>query len=580
MKPQISRSPSYLVRTPYTYCFRMFVPKDLQRYVGKKELRYSLKTGYLGPAKQKARYLAGQVQSIFRILRKGGIMANLSDDQVKELVNKYIRQSLERINNLFNDEPEEEFPPYTTESGFYSYLSELDGIKQDLIANLNMGNFAMLEYEIRNLLKNQGIKNIDKTSVEYRRLYADIFQAEIKLLPIEKKHRQNDFSYKDELPEIVPRVFPKLPEEREPIPAPDPPKEKPSKLLETIIDEYSKENESAGNWSERTIIEYQSIFRNILRLIGNVQSRDVSHQNVIDFKQALMGMPKDYFKATKKYKNISLKKLLRGKPEETLTTKTINKYITNLSAIFNFAVRHGYMETNFASGIKIRLKGDQRDERDPFNNEDLTALFHSKEYTEDIFKKPWHFWLPILGLYTGCRREELCQLHLKDIKPVDGIWILDIKKDLESGQKTKTKSSNRSMPLHPFITEELNFIGYINQQKEKGETRLFPEFRRQSGRYGHYFGRWFKEYKENCGIISEPGKKVFHSFRHNLQDNLKQNRVLPEIIDELVGHVHQGQTLKRYTKQYKVQILYEDGILKLNYGLDLSHLKNSKFVVK
>ena len=52
-------------------------------------------------------------------------------------------------------------------------------------------------------------------------------------------------------------------------------KKKPSKLLEAIIDEYSKENESAGNWSERTIIEYRSIFKNILRLIGNLQSRDI-----------------------------------------------------------------------------------------------------------------------------------------------------------------------------------------------------------------------------------------------------------------------------------------------------------------
>jgi integrase len=293
-----------------------------------------------------------------------------------------------------------------------------------------------------------------------------------------------------------------------------------------------------------------------------------------------MGIPKDYFKATKKYEKISLKKVLKGKPEKTLTPKTVNKYITNISATFDFAVRHGYMETNYARGIKIRLKGDQRDERDPFSNEDLTALFHSKEYTEDTLKKPWQFWLPILGLFTGCRREELCQLHLKNIKPFESVWILDIREDLESGQKTKSKSSNRSIPLHPFITKELNFIEHVNRLKEKGEARLFPEFRRQSGRYGHYFGRWFKEYKEKCGIISEPSKKVFHSFRHNLQDNLKQNMVLPEIIDELVGHVHQGQTMKRYTKQYRVQILYEKGILKLNYELDLSHLKNSKFVVE
>jgi hypothetical protein len=44
---------SFLVRNPYTYCFRMNVPKDLQSRIGKKDLRYSLRTGYLGIAKHK-----------------------------------------------------------------------------------------------------------------------------------------------------------------------------------------------------------------------------------------------------------------------------------------------------------------------------------------------------------------------------------------------------------------------------------------------------------------------------------------------------------------------------------------------
>jgi hypothetical protein len=50
----------------------MRVPQDLQLVIGRKELRYSLKTGYVGNAKTKARFLAGQIQMIFRVLRKGG----------------------------------------------------------------------------------------------------------------------------------------------------------------------------------------------------------------------------------------------------------------------------------------------------------------------------------------------------------------------------------------------------------------------------------------------------------------------------------------------------------------------------
>jgi hypothetical protein len=49
----------------------MIVPKDLRKFVGKTELRYTLGTGNLKTAKYKAILLAGQVHLIFNNLRKG-----------------------------------------------------------------------------------------------------------------------------------------------------------------------------------------------------------------------------------------------------------------------------------------------------------------------------------------------------------------------------------------------------------------------------------------------------------------------------------------------------------------------------
>ena len=77
MSSQTRRSPSYLIRNPYSYCFRMFVPKDLQRFIRKKELRFSLRTGYLGAAKRKARLLAGFYQYYFEKLREEIRVKNL-----------------------------------------------------------------------------------------------------------------------------------------------------------------------------------------------------------------------------------------------------------------------------------------------------------------------------------------------------------------------------------------------------------------------------------------------------------------------------------------------------------------------
>jgi len=70
----------------------MIIPVDLIPYFGEKDLRYSLKTGYIGEAKIKARFYAGQIQLIFRLLRNGDfIMGKLSEDQIQEMVNRTVR---------------------------------------------------------------------------------------------------------------------------------------------------------------------------------------------------------------------------------------------------------------------------------------------------------------------------------------------------------------------------------------------------------------------------------------------------------------------------------------------------------
>ena len=59
-------SPSYLIRNRYSYCFRLHVPADLQVYIGKKELRYSLRTGYLSEAKFKIPFLRSRFSAFIQ----------------------------------------------------------------------------------------------------------------------------------------------------------------------------------------------------------------------------------------------------------------------------------------------------------------------------------------------------------------------------------------------------------------------------------------------------------------------------------------------------------------------------------
>ncbi len=89
------KAPSYLVRNPYSYCFRMVALKDLQTIVGKTELRYSLRIGSAGIARKKAQHIAGMENLLFTRLRNGRTnLKKLTNDHIKALVDQYIKESI------------------------------------------------------------------------------------------------------------------------------------------------------------------------------------------------------------------------------------------------------------------------------------------------------------------------------------------------------------------------------------------------------------------------------------------------------------------------------------------------------
>jgi hypothetical protein len=124
-----SSSCNYLIKNPYSYCFRLRVPLDLQRFIGKTELRYSLKTGKSRIAKSKARILAGKIQLLFEELRKGntGFM-KLSEEQIKELIEKYVKAELRNLGErVFENPLDSDYPPaYIDKDTMYSQRGMLD----------------------------------------------------------------------------------------------------------------------------------------------------------------------------------------------------------------------------------------------------------------------------------------------------------------------------------------------------------------------------------------------------------------------------------------------------------------------
>jgi integrase len=205
----------------------------------------------------------------------------------------------------------------------------------------------------------------------------------------------------------------------------------------------------------------------------------------------------------------------------------------------------------------------------------------SEEYIKDSHRRSYQFWTPIIALFTGMRQNEIAQLHLDDIgQDEEGVWLIDVND--RGDNEVKTKSARRLIPIHPFITNELKLPEYVEGLKGEGETRLFPELKKGRDGYAKSVSRWFNEkYKIKCGIEKDADGRMkdFYSYRKTLINHLQRKNVPFHKLKQVMGHSKaKDVTQAVYTEKYTPKELFDDVISKFDFGIDLTHLKNSKFV--
>jgi len=181
----------------------------------------------------------------------------------------------------------------------------------------------------------------------------------------------------------------------------------------------------------------------------------------------------------------------------------------------------------------------------------------------------YQYWIPLLGLYTGARLNELAQLEISDINKIDEIWCICISAN-GNGQKLKNVNAERIIPIHQHLID-LSFINYV--QSRVSEVRLFSGLLTTKGDmprdgFGSNVGKWFNRAIKRLGIDNA----VFHSFRHTVADEFKQNNVPETQAMEVLGHKSQSITYARYGKDLNLKTQKET-IDNLNFSCVLTTVK-------
>ena len=296
------------------------------------------------------------------------------------------------------------------------------------------------------------------------------------------------------------------------------------------------------------------------------------------YEAKLKLMPSNRYQAARRHGTNDAAKLLElaeKNNEQRLSSKTVESYLSKLAEVFRWAVREDYLSKNPAEHISQKARGAvmrAQDARDQFNQHDLNAIFSAEWFQHGGAKRnkagglssfrPYYYWLPLLGLHTGARLNELSQLHLRDIIEYEPkkfyIFINDSTPDSAQNKKPtkaddksiKNPNSKRVIPIHSKLID-LGLLDYIKALHTNGHERLFPELIHDNVKgYGKAAGKWFNEHFLGIQLkIKRDGMKTYHSFRHTCITSLIDNSTPEKITSEIAGH-ERGETISftRYGK--------------------------------
>ena len=247
---------------------------------------------------------------------------------------------------------------------------------------------------------------------------------------------------------------------------------------------------------------------------------------------------------------MAFKRKLIDDPKRSQTN--VRDKLASVRTLLGWAAGEDIIADNPAQDVRMTVT-ERKEKRQDFNIDDLNALFSSPVYSKGARPKGYAggeaaYWLPLIALFMGARREEIGQLRVSDVKRVPYVdeaekrqeaWCLDITEfsdgeDDDLANSVKTDAGNRLVPIHPTLIQ-LGFVDYVNALPDQ-KGRAFPDLKAvgDSDRLTNKWGQWFGDYKRACGITAKT--KVFHSFRHTWKTLANDAKIADRVQRAFQGH--------------------------------------------
>lgn len=532
-----------VLRRGAVYYVRMRVPSDLRERFGRREIWKSLGTREPLDARTLAAIARVRLLQAFDRVRKLDVKDRI---EIEKIIQDYFANEV-ALDAAIRRSPNSYSP---ADIPFFRHSTEI--LEAELKSHLAVGEFSLVQDEAEALL-NSDLPPSDSTesgpidAKDYQKLLQGLLRAKLEATQIAKSRWHGDWSFDTPRDPLLRKVFPSEIHSRfgdgpsvhyEPraseIVTRKPKSHGGGKTLRELMalymkqrrterPEYEKEYEQSLDWFE----DYFGASR---------PAASFTRLEINEYVNFLLDLPSRWKIL---YPGLRIREAAeRNKVDRrpTLKVKTINHgRLGHVSAIFRWAANKGHIPEDPTLGTRVDppKKKTITSDRMSFDPEDLQRIFHAPLFTGCQSYRKWkisgtlqvrnyRFWLPILAIATGGRLSELAQLHVDDVQEHEGLWFINVTEQDEDGESTgkrvKGTESRRLIPVHPEL-ERVGFINFVADCRRSGNKKLFPDCpQTKTGKFDPV-SKWFKNFRVSVGITGS--KKVFHSFRHNMEDAMR-----------------------------------------------------------
>jgi len=522
---------TYLLNVGEVYYFRVKVPKHIKSLYESSHIKKSLHTRNLQTALHRATVIKQLTSMIFKQMESGMVKKNMADEilniMVKQVTPKKDELSVEYINKHTNtklESPELNIPP----AGEYG---------------------AFLELERQN-------KAVAKAVAEATGSVDDLMgKIEERLCNTSDLGSQS------------------------------------KELVKDLLEKFISIKMNDGSWDESTKNEYKPFISLFKECFGDMEVAKVTIDYITDYRDnVLQRYPKNRYRY---FKDTSLKEALLDTTQPKISSKRVNYYLGFVVSFFIWCLKRGYITKNPAIDVMLKIKPSQQNRRTGYNKQELETIIVELSKLpargkDDERRNIDRIWIVLIGLYSGFRQNEICQLFADNIFSTDGIPCMQVVNDEARQQRGKNEPSYRTIPIHKTLLQ-LGFLSFVNERRNSDEVfftprntspqqiqnkkgQLFQSMNpaRHKNNYAKNLKNFYYGRDGNAGFnqkITTRPMVTFHSLRHNFISALKNTSKVKYAVETLAGHSHTSITSRVYTEAELASLNSELNRLKYNFNI-------------